>query len=235
MILLRRLGLMPNHPQARKACSKLTENGFDKDGGINYFASLNHSETCVTGMILSVLSYFSYRDDRISGMVDFLLDQQMKDGGWNCESFSGARHGSFHTTLSVLEGLREFEKWDSYKQKESVQSRARAHEFLLSHRLYRSHRTGEVVDARMTRFSFPPRWHYDLLRVLDYFQECRLPYDTRMDDAFDILYKKQTKNGTWPLQNRHPGRTYFEIEQPGKPSRWNTLRSLRVMRWYKGD
>ena len=84
----------------------------------------------------------------------------------------------------------------------------------------------------MTRLSFPPRWRYDILRALDFFREVEQAYDSRMDDALEILRNKQTADGMWPLQNRHPGKTYFEMEAPGQPSRWNTLRALRVLRFY---
>jgi len=234
MLLLRRFGLMRNHQQAHKSCFLLLEKGFYHDGGINYFASFSHSETCVTGMILSLLSYFRFEDDRIHQLVGWLLGQQMPDGGWNCDSFKGATHSSFHTTISVLEGLREYEKTVEKEHVSVVQqAQVKGREFLLMHRLFKSDRTGEIVHSAFTRFSFPPRWHYDILRALDYFQECNAIQDERLTDAIDVLKKKRKKDGRWILQNRHPGRTYFEMEQVGKSSRWNTLRALRVLKWWE--
>jgi hypothetical protein len=230
MLLLRRLGLDPNQSQAQQACHVLLDKGFYADGGINFFRSYEYSETCVTGMVLSILAYFNYQDKRLAGLVEHLLGQQMADGGWNCESYKGASHSSFHTTISVLEGLREYEKRRADPSLTDIQNRAV--EFLLIHRLFRSHRTGEVVDARMTRFSFPPRWRYDVMRVLDYFQERNIPFDSRMSDAIDLLRNKRRPDGTWALQNKHPGRVYFELEKVGQPSRWNTLRALRILQWY---
>lgn len=233
LLLLRRLGLEPKHPQALQACNLLFERGLYTDGGINLFPSYTHSETCVTGMILSLLAHFQYEDERVVQLVDHLLVQQMADGGWNCESYNGAHHSSLHTTISVLEGLREFENVNPYRNDDVKKARALAHEFLLIHKLFRSDHTGDVIDARMTRFSFPPRWRYDILRVLDYLQEVRFPFDERLQDALDIMTKKQREDKTWVLQNRHPGKTFFELEQVGKPSRWNTLRALRVLRLYQ--
>lgn len=115
---------------------------------------------------------------------------------------------------------------------EVLAAEARAREFFLAHRLYRSHRTGEVSNPAFTRFSFPPRWHHDVLRTLDYFRDSNAPYDERLEDPISIVLKKRMKDGRWNLQNRYPGRTFFEMEQPGKPSRWNTLRSLRVIDWW---
>jgi hypothetical protein len=230
MLLLRRLGLEPSHSQAHRACRLLLDEGFYADGGINYFRSLKHSETCVTAMVLSILAYFNYQDERVTKLVEHLLGQQMADGGWNCQSYQGATHSSFHTTISVLEGLREYEKRRA--DPSLTDSQNRAVEFLLIHRLFRSHRTGEVVDARMTRFSFPPRWHYDVMRVLDNFQERNIPLDLRMADAISLLKKKRRLDGIWVLQNKHPGRVFFELEKVGQPSRWNTLRAWRILQWY---
>jgi hypothetical protein len=165
-------------------------------------------------------------------LVEHLLGQQMADGGWNCQSYQGATHSSFHTTISVLEGLREYEKHQPDPR--LTDSQDRAVEFLLIHRLFRSHRTGEVVDPRMTRFSFPPRWRYDVMRALDYCQERHLPPDPRMVDAIELIKKKRRPDGTWLLQNNHPGRVFFELEKVGQPSRWNTLRAWRILQWAEG-
>ncbi len=232
MLLLKRFGLPTKNQQALKARKILLDRGFYHDGGINYFKSLNHSETCVTGMILSLLAYFQYEDDRIHALAEHLLAQQMPDGGWNCQSYKGATHSSFHTTISVLEGLLEYEKFQPKNMIAIQQAQQKARDFLLVHRLYKSHRSGEVANPAFTRFSFPPRWHYDVLRALDYFQECQAEQDDRLRDAIELLIKKRKSDGRWVLQNRHPGKTYFEMEKVGEPSRWNTLRALRILKWW---
>lgn len=231
MLLLRRLGLDPQNQQAHKACEIFLDKGIFHDGGINFFPSYEYSETCVTGMILSLVCYFKLEDDRIDEIATHLLGQQMKDGGWNCQSFRGATHGSFHTTISVMEGLLEYSNTDPGNKNEVDASMRRGCEFLLIHRLFKSHRTGKVIDPKMTRLSFPPRWRYDILRALDFFCAFNHPLDPRMDEAIEILQKKQRIDGRWPLQSRHPGRTFFEMETVGQPSRWNTLRALRVFIW----
>lgn len=232
MFSLRFLGLPQDNPQAHKACRVLLEAGYYHDGGINFSASIKYSETCITGMVLSILAYFGYPDRRIHDLVEHLVKQQMADGGWNCESFRGATHSSFHTTLSVLEGLYHYML--AYPEQsitlQPVQSRA--HEFLLIHRLYRSHRTGQVVNPAMTRFPFPPRWQYDVLRALDYFQAVNAQQDERFEDAIQLLLKKRKKDGRWFLNRGPSGRIYFDLEKAGAPSRWNTLRALRVLRWW---
>lgn len=231
LMTLMQLGLREDNAQARRGCQILLDKGFYHDGGINYFGSLNHSETCVTAMTLNLLCYFKISDDRIALLKDFLLEQQMRDGGWNCQSFNGAIHSSFHTTISTLEALWQYEK-QLGDHTEIKNAREKGHEFLLCHHLFRSDKTGRVVSQAMTRLSFPPRWKYDILRSLDYFRETGAPHDPRFCDAITLLKKKE-KDGRWPLQQRHPGKVFFEMEQTGQPSRMNTLRALRILKWWQ--
>lgn len=233
LVLLRQLGLAPGHPKALKGCAVLLDKGFYSDGGFNCWRSLKHSETCVTGMLLAVGAYFLFLDSRLERMADHLLEQEMSDGGWNCRSYDGATHSSFHTTISVLEGLLEYMRLNPRRAGEMRDAQRRGREFLLVHRLFRSHRTGRIVDSAMTRFAFPPRWHYDVLRALDYFREAGAPADGRLRDAIEIVERRRLPDGRWVLQNRYPGKTFFEMETLGQPSRWNTLRSLRVLAWWE--
>jgi hypothetical protein len=183
-------------------------------------------------MVLSVLSHFEHRDPRLDTIADHLLDRQMADGGWNCRLSSGATHASVHTTISVLEGLRRYELHCGRDTRKLRAAQRRGREFLLAHRLFRSHRTGEVIKPVFTRFSFPPRWHYDVLRALDYFQEVNAPRDPRLTDAIDIVRNSRREDGLWTLQHVYRGKTHFELERLGAPSRWNTLRASRVLRWW---
>lgn len=232
LLLLRRFGLPPDNAQAQRGCGILLDTSLYPDGGLNIHKAGTHSETCVTGMGLALAVYFRTPDERPHILAEHLLEQQMADGGWNCRSYEGDTHSSFHTTISVLEGLREYERSQPQSREAVRRAQARGREFLLQHRLFKSHRTGEVVDARMTRFSFPPRWYYDVLRALDYFQDCQAGWDARLEDALELLITKRKTDGRWVLQNRHSGRTFFEMEQTGEPSRWNTLRALRVLKWW---
>ena len=137
-----------------------------------------------------------------------------------------------HTTISVLEGLRRYELHRGGEVREVRAAQQLGREFLLVHRLFRSHRTGEIIKPVFTRFSFPPRWHYDILRALDYFQAVDAPCDPRLAEAIDIVRSRQRKDGRWSLEHSYKGKTYFELERLGAPSRWNTLRALRVLRWW---
>ncbi|MBV9611262.1 MAG: hypothetical protein JO091_02265, partial [Acidobacteriaceae bacterium] len=202
MLVLRDFGLSPSSSQARKACKLLLDEGLQPDGGINYgtWAKwIRKGETCVTGMVLSLLAYFGYDDARVDTIADHLLAQQMPDGGWNCQRSAGATHASVHTTISALEGLRHYELQRRRKLRAVRTAQQRGREFLLAHRLFRSHRTGEIIKPIFTRFSFPPRWHYDVLRALDYFQSVNAPYDERLTDGIDLVHRGRRADGRWVL------------------------------------
>jgi hypothetical protein len=237
MMLLRDFGLPASNRQAHRACRLLLDRGLQPDGGINYGTWarwIRRGETCITGMVLSLLSYFQVDDARLDTLVNHLLEQQMPDGGWNCQRAEGATHASVHTTISVLEGLRLYELHRG-RQRRAVRAAQQAgREFLLVHRLYRSHRTGEIIKPVFTRFAFPPRWHYDVLRALDYFQAVAAPRDPRLADALGLVENSRGADGRWTLQQVYKGKTYFELERLGAPSRWNTLRALRVLQWWRG-
>jgi hypothetical protein len=158
----------------------------------------------------------------------------MDDGGWNCRRAAGATHSSMHTTISVLEGLRWYELRRGRKLRAIRRAQRDGREFLLVHRLFRSHRTGAIIKPAFTRFAFPPRWHYDVLRALDYFQSVGAPHDDRLAEAIELVRSKQRPEGWWLLQQGHRGKAYFQLEEVGAPSRWNTLRALRVLKWHAG-
>lgn len=231
--LLWQMGLEPDHPAGRAACRAYLEDGIGDDGGINFWRPRRKtSETCVTGMIVGQASYFGADHQRLEGLVDYLLREQMEDGGWNCCRATGAVHSSFHTTLSALEGLREYAGRGRARSDAAARAAARGREFLLAHHLFRSHRTGRVVSAEMTRFHFPPHWHYDVLRALDYFQSVGASYDPRLEDAVELVRSRRAEDGRWQLARAYPGEVHVEMEVVAAPSRWNTLRGLRVLAWW---
>lgn len=235
LLLLRAMGLPPRHARAPQACQVLLDSGFWSDGGINYYPRLKkRSETCISSMVLALLGWFQLDDPRIDRLAGHVIDAQMADGGWNCramEGYSGTTHGSFHTTILALEALLEYERFRPGRGAEARAAQARGREFLLIHRLYRSHRTGEVAKAAFTRLAFPPQWHFDILRGLDYFRDCGADYDDRLADPLALLEKKRTADGQWLLENVYSGKSFFSMETKGRPSRWNTLRALRVLKW----
>jgi hypothetical protein len=231
MLLLRDFGLVANNRRAHRACALLLDEGLQRDGGINY-GWRGRSETCISGMVLSILSHFEYEDERLDTIAGHLLENQMPDGGWNCRRDMGATHASVHTTINVLEGLRLYELHRRRRVRKVAAAQRRGREFLLVHRLFRSHRTGQIIKTLFTRLAFPPRWHYDILRALDYFRAVNAPRDRRLEDAIQIVRAARREDGRWPLQHIYRGKSYFELERLGAPSRWNTLRALRVLAWW---
>jgi hypothetical protein len=227
LLLLRHLGVAPEAAETRRAVDRVRNRVRWQMNPAPFFGGTG--EVCVTGMVVSLGAYFGAVDDSRSA-VDWLLARQLPDGGWNCETDSV--RSSFHTTISVLEGLAEYEKAGGPGSERLSEARRPGEEYLLERRMFRSLRTGEVIDRRWLLFSFPPRWHYDVLRGLDYLRWVGADPDERVREALDLVVKKRRRDGRWNLQNPHKGRVHFEMEDgAGKPSRWNTLRAMRVLRW----
>ena len=235
LVVLKELGLDPASKQARKMIDRV-----DKRLA---FPSLNnrpylHGETepCINGRILSIGAYFKEPNDALAKQ---LLGEQLEDGGWNCEAwpFSSpkrppSRRSSFHTTICVLEGLLDYER-AGRKSAAVTKARKRGENYLLERGLFRSLRTREVIDKRWLRFSYPTFWHYDVLRGLDYLRSAGVKPDRRVREAIAIVIARRHQNGRWPLNLLHRERLPLKMETSvGSASRWNTLRALRVLRWY---
>jgi len=238
LAVLMSLGLDSASKEARKMIDRI-------DKGL-VFKRLNnrpylHGETepCINGRILGIGAYFKEPNDALANQ---LLGEQLEDGGWNCEAWPflspkrpPSRCSSFHTTICVLEGLLEYER-AGRKSAAVTKARKRAENYLLERRMFRSLRTGEVIDKRWLRFSFPPFWHYDVLRGLDYLRNAGIKPDSRVSDAIETVIERRHQNGRWPLNLFHPEHIPLEMETGvGRPSRWNTLRALRVLRWYNNS
>ena len=224
--LLRDVGLDPRSPQARRAVALVRENVRWEANSAIYFEG--ETEPCINGIAVANGAYFG---ERVDGVVERLLDDQLPDGGWNCWAEYGAEVSSFHTTICVLEGLLEWEQRAGLSKKVAA-ARGRGEEYLLERGLFMSRSTGQIIDPRFTMFSFPTRWYYDVLRALDYFRSTGAGLDDRCAEAVDLVAGKRDEHDRWPLENTHQGPTHFEMEGPdGFPSRWNTLRAQRVLRW----
>lgn len=231
---LKNLAISPNNKPIRDSISQVLQSLKGPDGGILPIGAEKKSDVCVNGMFLNYAAYFGMGEESLGSIVDFLITEQLEDGGFNCNSNTrGASHSSMHSTISVLEGILEYVKNGyQYRLEELQKAAEESRLFLLQHSLFRSDRSGEVIDKRWLMLSYPSRWKYDVLRALDYFQMAGINYDPRMQDALDLLKKKRRNDQKWPVQAKHPGQTHFEMEQTGGPSRWNTLRALRVLRHF---
>jgi hypothetical protein len=238
LLLLRSLGLAPGNEAARRGAAILLDRGTMFDGGLRYNVPRGHrepGETCVTGMGLAICSYFGQPAERLQPLIENLLHEQMPDGGWNCRRPNGATHSSFHTTISALDGLLDWERRADVAGDRRVRdARERAHEFLLAHSLYRSHTTGRVAHPSFTRFPFPTHWHYDALRGLDYLRASGVSPDPRIAPAINLVESRRLADGRWPAHAQHPGATWVQFEPPREPGRWTTLRALRVLDWWYG-
>jgi hypothetical protein len=231
LVFLRDLGVDPADPRVRRAIDRVC-------GQVTWGPEFGHSpffegevEPCINGRVVALGACFGQRSDRL---VDRLLSEQLEDGGWNCEAERGSVRSSFHTTICVLEGLLAFEQ--AFGPASAIaDARHRAHEYLLERRLLRRLSTGEIVDPAWTRFAFPPLWHYDVLRALDYLRAEGLQPDARVDEAVAAVRDRRQADGRWLLDVRHKNTLYEDIAGTvGEPNRWITLRALRVLDWADG-
>jgi len=239
LMLLRDLGLDPTSDEARRAVELVRDRvtwkgcGPPECDGNAFFAG--EVEPCINGQVGAVGAYFG---EDVSGLVNRLLGEQLPDGGWNCEAVNGSARSSFNTTICVLEALLEYEL-AAARNPQVTKACLRGQEYLLERRLFRRRSTGEVIErdrkggAAWSRFAFPTWWHYDVLRGLDYLRRAGVAPDERMAEAIELVASKRDSEGRWPLEAQYPGVMLIEMDEgAGRPSRWNTLRALRVLNWY---
>jgi hypothetical protein len=249
--LLRELGLDPASDEARRAVGmvrgRVRWKGWDWDGtwrglefdGNPFFAG--EVEPCINGQVMASGAYFG-QDTQSERIINLLLGEQLSDGGWNCEAANGSTRSSFNTTICVLEALLESELAGGTNAA-VTEARLRGQEYLLERRLFRRLSTGEVIerdrdgDTVWTRFAFPTWWHYDVLRGLEYLRHAGAVPDEGVAEAIELVESKRDGDGRWPLETRYPGEMPIEMDEgEGRPSRWITLRALRVLNWYSaGD
>jgi hypothetical protein len=240
LLLLRDLGLDPAGDPARRAVGLVRDRvtwqgcGPPECDGNAFFEG--EVEPCINGQVGAVGAYFGLD---VRGIIDRLLAEQLPDGGWNCEAENGSTRSSFNTTICVLEALLEHER-ASGGSPDATAARLRGQEYLLERHLFRRRSTGEVIErdrkggAAWTRFAFPTWWHYDVLRGLEYLRRAGVAPDERVSEAIELVASKRDGAGRWLLDTRYPGRMPVEIDEgEGRPSRWNTLRALRVLHWYE--
>jgi hypothetical protein len=229
LLLLRDFGLNPASREARRAVSLVREESRWEEGNQPFFEG--ETEPCINGMVVGLGAYFG---ENVDTVVERLASEQLPDGGWNCEAGHGSTRSSFHTTICVLEGLLQHEHATGGTGA-SRAVRHRGEEYLLDRRLHRRKSTGSEVDPGWLQFSYPTRWFYDVLRGLDYFRAAGGTPDERLGEAAEVVRSRQQPDGAWLLENTHPGKVHFTLEDgDGQPSRWNTLRALRALRWYEG-
>ncbi len=238
LTLLREMGLDPASAEAQRAITLVRERvtwrgcGPPETEDNTFFAG--EVEPCINGQVAAAGAYF--RQD-IRALIARLLREQLADGGWNCEAENGSTRSSFNTTICVLEALLEFERMFG-SSPEVTASRLRGQDYLLERRLFRRRSTGEVIErdrkggASWSRFAFPTWWHYDVLRGLDYLRRAEVGPDERVADAIRLLESKHDADGRWAMDVRYPGTMLIEMDEgEGRPSRWITLRALRVLNW----
>jgi hypothetical protein len=224
LALLMDMGLDSESEAARRAVEIVEQEVTFYEGNQPFFTG--EVEACINGRVLQVGAYFGKTNE---ALAQRLVSEQLGDGGWNCDAPPSTR-GSFHSTICVLEGLLAYEQ-GAGGGTAVTEARSRGEDYLLSRRMFRSLSSGDVIDPEWTPFSYPPGYHYDVLRGLDYLRSAGLAADDRVAEAVGLVEERQTEAGQWVLENPHNDVLDFEMEVAGEPSRWNTLRALRVLQW----
>ena len=229
--LLRDLGADPGSAPVREAVARVADRVVWDHGGRPYFDG--ETEPCVNGTALASAAYFGRGGDAI---VETLLSRRLDDGGWNCWAEGPGTPASFHSTICVLEGLLAWEQAGGVSA-EAHAARIAGEEHLLERHLLRRRSTGAVIDPRFAMPAFPTRWYYDVLRALDHLRRARPERDERCAEAVELLRAKRLPSGLWRMEQHRMGPMLFEMEgeEEGLPSRWITLRALRVLRWWDGQ
>jgi hypothetical protein len=225
--LLYIFGIDPASDEARRAIAPVHEAArWDYDPNLRFWDG--EVEPCINGRTVAIGAYFG---QDVRGIVDRLLGEQMADGGWNCEQENGSTRGAFDSTLNVLEGLLEYER-SAGPDGDVLAARRRGEEYLLERKLLRRLSDGAIPQKRWLQVGFPNAWFYDVVRVLDYLRQARPQPDERMTEALDIVESKRDADGRWPLDHAYHDASHVDFgESEGKPSRWITLRALRILRW----
>jgi hypothetical protein len=224
----------PIDPEIADLIESIIQSEKGPDGGILPIGATQKSDMCINGMFLYFSTYFHVKEPGLESIVDCLIHNWMPDGGFNCRlNRSGARHSSMHTTISVLEGISSYlNKGYQYRKDDLIDCRDQSIEFLLIHKLFQSDHTGEIIHKDFLKLCHPSRWKYNVLRAMDYFAIANVPWDPRMSEAMDQILNKINKKGTFNVQAHHPGQVHIKMEEAGRPSRWNTLKVLRILKRY---
>ena len=221
------LGIPPGVPVMQETAHLVARNCRWEYDGLPFFAG--EVDCCINAGTILIGAYLGVD---VEPVVQRLVADQMPDGGWNCWAETRPAPSSFASTLDVIDALLRWERHTGGSE-EVRRARRNGEEYLLRRNLFRSLRTGEVVNPQWALFSYPPRWHYDLLKATEYFARRGGAPDPRLADAIERVRAERRPDGCWLLENTHSGAVHFRFEEPdGTPSRWNTLRALRVLRWY---
>ncbi|MBA2700744.1 MAG: hypothetical protein H0U58_03465 [Chloroflexi bacterium] len=226
LVELRYIGPIPDDPRVQRAVNLVRDNVRWEYDDLPFFNG--EVEPCINGATVAIGAEYG---QAVQGIVDRLLGEQMDDGGWNCEQENGSVRGSFDTTINVLEGLLEHERAGGGSDAVTT-ARQRGEAYLMDRSMFRRLSTGEVIDPAYRHFFFPPRWHYDVLRGLDYLRDAGVTRDEGLTEALDLVESKRDADGRWSMDYEYPGVIHFALDEGvGQPSRWNTLRAMRVLRW----
>jgi hypothetical protein len=234
LLSLRMIHYPVGDPRIEETIDMILTQNIGNGGGITHSIKYPTSEVCITGMFLNVACYFKAPMEKLQSLIDYLIKTQLSDGGFNCRyAHKKTHHSSVHTTLSVCEGLWEYEKNGyTYRLDEVRQKRKEGEEFLLGHKLFKSDKTDSIINESFLTMPWPYHWCYDVMRALEYFVKSNHPYDPRMQEAIDWLKSKETQ-GIWPMNPKRNGQYFFTMEKVSRRSKINTVRAMAILIKYQ--
>lgn len=233
LLELKYMEIDPTHPFYHRGLSNVIDHEWRSLNG-SLRMSLSRVDVCVLAMLVSLSAYGKSKDPRLPEMIDFIIDRQMPDGGWNCSwnpTIKRSMKSSLHTTLSVLEAFKDLIQNDYHYESQKIKALCLdGEEFILKKKLCRSVTTGEVIHPDFLKYHYPTRWKYDVLRALEYFSDRERTYDVRMQEGLEIISHAMDK-GYLLKGSQYSGRLHFKLETT-RGGRFNTLRALKVLKFY---
>ena len=244
LIILAELGADGRDERIKKTCEFLLKisqdyesGGFSHRGNFNSGGNHNDIIPCLSGNMVWTMIRFGYLNDlRVQKAINWLIKHQRYDDGiaqapegW---PYRYEKCWGTHTChMGIVKTLKALAEIPPNKRSKSVNNTIEnSVNYLFKHHLYKkSHDLSQVGHQDWIKFGFPRLWQTDALEMLEILINLDY-YDKRMQDAVDLIVNKQNNEGKWNMERTFNGRFQTSIEPKGKPSKWNTLKALKVLK-----
>lgn len=245
LLLLGELAADPADPRVRKACDFILSNSQNIDsGGFSYTRSTKTGDglasgviPCLTGnMVFSLIKLGCLDDPRVQQAIDWITSWQRADDGESAAPDNAVYKryemcwGRHTCHMGVSKAFKALAAIPADQRSPSVLAKiAELGEYFLKHHLYKkSHDLSAIARPGWLKFGFPLMYQTDILELLDIYASLGW-WDERLRDALEVVIGLRQPDGRWKLENSFNGKMLVRIEQKGKPSKWITLKALRVL------
>ena len=235
ILFLAELGVDGRYVQIRRGCEYWLGQVQTKHGG---FAPLIY---CLNGNMIWALSALGYGEDkRLAPAVDWLTGMLTGDmphtGSYSWPGFGCGANDKLPCAWGVVKALRALANLPPALQSENVKrALAATVNFLFSRDLAKAdYPHYERVSGEWFKFGFPLSYTSDVLEAALALCEAGYSRDPRLQNAIELILSKRDAEGRWLQKHSLNGKMWVDIEVKGKPSKWVTLRALRVLRMAGG-